>query len=635
MLQMRVGYVLVALCTVAATVLSADTSRPASSGAGVVTTNLPSHASGKGVNSKGLSLSGIITNRSAGQPQTTEMQGVLSEQSRQGTVNAGASPAGRQGASPMVVAKAVHATIADGGNSKLILGYESKGLTDTALLWSGSADDGLTLPTSNSFTATGHPSYPSADFWGKDSIFYGTQIASLLENSGAKVSVTKCTNPVNSSSWSQTYWSWNSYGWHDMIAADIACDTGGEFNQRPGEYAFGVISWVGSTTYTNPPQTNSPYILYEIDTTIVGRATISWYNGAENCQSTAIDIDKVTTFSYSVYDRFNSTAGQWEILVRRDLFSNFKNSTQNGMTIYSMPVGEISTYPAVAAHNGMIAVVSEYSTAAAPGDHDIMCMYATGSNYNAMTTGVVVATPADERYPRIAHVDGSVFACTYIADHKLYAVISNDGGATWGTPQVLSGADVVVSEYHASDIGEKARKAVWEYYSNLPTDSTISLHYISTGITVDADDDGIADAVDNCPTIANPGQDDADADGIGDACDACTDTDGDGFGNPGYAANTCAVDNCPNVTNPTQSDANGDGVGNACCCVAVRGNVNDAGIVDLADLSALVSYLTGGGYTLPCPNEANVNGSGIIDLADLSALVSYLTGGGYVLPSCP
>jgi hypothetical protein len=63
--------------------------------------------------------------------------------------------------------------------------------------------------------------------------------------------------------------------------------------------------------------------------------------------------------------------------------------------------------------------------------------------------------------------------------------------------------------------------------------------------------------------------------------------------------------------------------------------VNDAGIVDLADLSALVSYLTGGGYVLPCPNEANVNGSGIIDLADLSALVSYLTGGGYVLPNCP
>jgi hypothetical protein len=70
------------------------------------------------------------------------------------------------------------------------------------------------------------------------------------------------------------------------------------------------------------------------------------------------------------------------------------------------------------------------------------------------------------------------------------------------------------------------------------------------------------------------------------------------------------------------------------CCVGLTGNVNGSGGVDLADLSALVSYLTGGGYTLPCVLEANVNGTGAVDLADLSALVSYLTGGGYLLPVC-
>jgi len=71
------------------------------------------------------------------------------------------------------------------------------------------------------------------------------------------------------------------------------------------------------------------------------------------------------------------------------------------------------------------------------------------------------------------------------------------------------------------------------------------------------------------------------------------------------------------------------------CCVGTTGNVNVAGIVDLSDLSALVSYLTGGGYILPCEEEANINAAGIVDLSDLSALVSYLTGGGYVLPGCP
>lgn len=70
------------------------------------------------------------------------------------------------------------------------------------------------------------------------------------------------------------------------------------------------------------------------------------------------------------------------------------------------------------------------------------------------------------------------------------------------------------------------------------------------------------------------------------------------------------------------------------CCLDITGNVNMSGTVDLADLSLLVAYLTGGGIELPCPEEANVNGVGIVDLADLSALVSYLTGGGFVLPAC-
>ncbi len=38
----------------------------------------------------------------------------------------------------------------------------------------------------------------------------------------------------------------------------------------------------------------------------------------------------------------------------------------------------------------------------------------------------------------------------------------------------------------------------------------------------DADGDGVPDASDDCPTVANPGQADADGDGLGDACDPCT-----------------------------------------------------------------------------------------------------------------
>jgi hypothetical protein len=50
-------------------------------------------------------------------------------------------------------------------------------------------------------------------------------------------------------------------------------------------------------------------------------------------------------------------------------------------------------------------------------------------------------------------------------------------------------------------------------------DAVAALHSADPG---DADGDGVADAADNCPLAANPGQEDGDGDQVGDACDPCT-----------------------------------------------------------------------------------------------------------------
>lgn len=78
---------------------------------------------------------------------------------------------------------------------------------------------------------------------------------------------------------------------------------------------------------------------------------------------------------------------------------------------------------------------------------------------------------------------------------------------------------------------------------------------------LDTDIDGIADANDNCPSIANNDQSDVDSDGLGDVCDSFpndpdNDLDGDSIGGD--------IDNCPSIANNNQANDDGDGQGNVC-----------------------------------------------------------------------
>ena len=94
----------------------------------------------------------------------------------------------------------------------------------------------------------------------------------------------------------------------------------------------------------------------------------------------------------------------------------------------------------------------------------------------------------------------------------------------------------------------------------------------------DFDNDGIADASDNCWIAPNPSQSDIDNDGTGDACDL--DKDGDGTSN--------GVDNCPEIANGNQSDLDGDNIGDACDLLP-NGDTDNDGIDELLDNCPLIS----------------------------------------------
>jgi len=107
----------------------------------------------------------------------------------------------------------------------------------------------------------------------------------------------------------------------------------------------------------------------------------------------------------------------------------------------------------------------------------------------------------------------------------------------------------------------------------------------------DADGDGVPDLDDNCPSVANPGQEDNDGDGDGDACD--DDNDNDGVPD--------VDDNCPFVANPGQENTDGDGLGNAC-----DDDDDDDGVLDINDNCPLTAN----------PGQENNDGDGMGDVCD-------------------
>ncbi len=271
-----------------------------------------------------------------------------------------------------------------------------------------------------------------------------------------------------------------------------------------------------------------------------------------------------------------------------------------------------------------------------------MVLYVSGSA-NAILSHTLIAgntTSIVSSGPEVFASSSAVIA----DDFNLFGVNGNAGvsGFTPGASDIVPGSGVLLSDIldpalannggptltHALVTGSPALDAIPSSDPDCkgtdqrgvkrPQGGACDIGAFEVASTADSDGDGVSDAEDNCPAVANPDQLDSDGDTFGDACDPL-DADEDTVPD--------SADNCPLVANQDQADLDGDLLGDVC-----DPDDDNDGVLDVDDNCLTVAnanQLDTDGDTLgdacdpdddedgdPDTTDPDAEGDGVLDVLD-------------------
>jgi WD40 repeat protein len=183
--------------------------------------------------------------------------------------------------------------------------------------------------------------------------------------------------------------------------------------------------------------------------------------------------------------------------------------------------------------------------------------------------------------------DGNLLVASYATDEILeydgttgsFVRVFNDlviPTAPWGVRVGPNGNVFVVRNQGTIRVLEYHAQTGRYYRSFVRGDNALAaptgLDFRPPLLTVDCNGNGVLDSCD----IGAGTSVDLNSDGIPDECAVCRDTDGDGFGDPGFTNGLCPEDNCPAAFNPDQTDSDSDGVGDSCDVCSGSNDLTDS-----------------------------------------------------------